>query len=219
MIMIDSREKQAPYISKRLAGIGIESDIICWPQETGCDYLIQNTSGSVGVQRKVAVPELIAELDETMYDTLPRLKNFCGEHSTPVLLVEESFGIDQTGHLFNRGDSRETSMLATSYFGYLETVRKMGVEVITTRDLNQSIWWMISVHGYLGKEHFPKHRKYHGNKEMAVGMLTAVSGIGEVRAMKVLKNTSIRDMIAGNRYGGLTEKQMRKMQDVVGWLG
>jgi len=149
-----------------------------------------------------------------MFDTLPRLKNFS---ENPILLVEEDFGIDQSGYLFNRGDSRETSMLATSYFGYLETVRKIGVDVITTRDLNQSIWWMIATHGYLAKEHFPKHRKYYGNKEMAIGMLTAVAGIGEVRAMKVLKETSIKDMIVGNKFGGLTMKQAGKLQGVVGW--
>ena len=171
------------------------------------------------MQRKIAVPELIAELDETMHDTLPRLKNFCGEHSTPVLLVEESFGVDQTGHLFNRSNSRETSMLATGYFGYLETIRKMGVEVITTRDLNQSIWWMIAMHGYLGKEHFHKHQKYHSVKEQAVGMLTAVSGIGEARAMKALKNISIHDMIAENKFGGLTMRQIEKLQSVLRWRG
>jgi ERCC4-type nuclease len=204
-------------MQKRFASSGIESDIICWPQETGCDYLIQNTHGSVAVQRKVAVSELISELDETMYDTLPRLKNFAGEYGNPVILIEENFGIDQTGHLFNRGDSRETDMLATSYFGYLETIRKMGVEVITTRDLNQSIWWMIATHGYLGKEHYPKMKKTHTIKELAVGMMMVVPGIGETRAMKVLKDVSIRDMIVGNRYGGLTEKQMRKMREIIGW--
>jgi ERCC4-type nuclease len=142
------------------------------------------------------------------------LRNFS---ENPVLLIEENFGIDRTGHLFNRGDSRETSMLATGYFGYLETIRKTGFEVITTRDLNQSIWWMIAMHGYLGKEHFHKHRKYHSVKEQAIGMLTAVSGIGEARAMKALKNTSIRDMVTGNCYEGLTMKQIERLNAVMGY--
>jgi ERCC4-type nuclease len=146
-----------------------------------------------------------------MFDTLPRLRNFC---ENPVLLCEENFGIDQTGHLFNRGDSRETDMLATSYFGYLETIRKSGVEVITTRDLNQSIYWMIAMHGYLGKGHYPKHRKYHSVKEQARGVLMCVPGIGEARAGKVLKNTSISEMLTSNKFEGLTMTQAKKLNEI-----
>ena len=212
--MVDVKEHQYPYIIKRFTEAGIECDDISWPPETGCDYLIQNDCGSCAIQRKVAVSELTSELDETMFETLPRLKNFS---DNPVLLVEESFGIDQSGYLFNRGSSRETSMLATSYFGYLETVRKMGVEVITTRDLNQSIWWMISMHGYLAKEHFPKQRKAHTMKEQACGMLMAVNGIGEARAMKALKGSSILSMAGTNEVKGLTMTQTKKLNDILRW--
>jgi ERCC4-type nuclease len=169
----------------------------------------------VAVQRKVVCSELLNELDETMFETLPRLRNFS---DNPVLLIEENFGIDQTGHLFNRGDSRETDMLATSYFGYLETIRKSGVEVVTTRDLNQSVWWMIATHGYLAKEHYPKSRKAHSIKEQAVGMMTAVSGIGEARALKALKDRSLKDMITKNEFGGLTMKQVQKLNEVMGYV-
>lgn len=192
---------------------GIDCDIIAWPQETGCDYLIQNTHGSCAVQRKVVCSELLSELDETLHDTLPRLKNFAGDAS-PVLLVEENYGIDKSGYLYNRNDSRETSMLATGYFGYLETIRKTGVEVVTTRDLNSSLWWMISMHGYLSKDHYPKHMKYHSIEEQAVGMLTAVSGIGEARALKALKHSSIRNM-AGCTVQGLTLKQSERLTEVL----
>lgn len=212
--MIDSREHQAPFIAKRFCAAGIESDIVCFPQETGCDYLIQNTHGSVAIQRKVVCSELLSELDETLHQTLPRLKNFTGD-STPVLLIEENFGIDQSGYLYNRIDHRETSMLAAGYFGYLETIRKSGIEVITTRDLNQSIWWMIATHGYLANEHYPKHRKYHSVKEQAVGMLTAVSGIGEARALKALKQSSIRNMAGLKDVKGLTAKQSEKLTEVL----
>ena len=212
IILIDSREQQGPYIQKRFGSSGIESDIICWPQETGCDYLIQNTHGSCAIQRKVVCSELLSELDETLHETLPRLRNF---NENAILLIEENFGIDQNGYLFNRGDSRETDMLATGYFGYLETVRKSGVEVIATRDLNQSIWWMVATHGYLGNDHYPKHRKCHSAKEQAVGMLMAVSGIGDARASRALKSQSIREMITKNTYGGLTMKQAEKFNEVV----
>ena len=152
IILIDSRERQAAYIKRRFDSVDIESEITGLPTETGSDYLISNTYGSVAIQRKVVVSEMISELDEIMYQIAPRMINFS---ENPVLLLEENYGISKGGYLFNRQDNRETEMLATSYYGYLETIRKMGIEVITTRDLNSSIWWMISTHGYLGKQHYP----------------------------------------------------------------
>lgn len=108
-------------------------------------------------------------------------------------------------------------MLATSYFGILETLRKMGLDVYTTRDLNQSIWWMISIHGYLEKNHFPKHRKYFSMEERAVGMLSAVPGISEARAKKMLAKGSIADAVTNGKVEGLTELQGRKVMDVLIW--
>ena len=216
IILIDSREQNGAYAVKRFTEAGIESDIICWPTETGTDYFITNTHGSLAVQRKVVVSEMISELEPIMYEIIPALKNFS---ENPVVLLEENFGISKDGYLFNRNDNRQTDFKATSYYGFLETIRKAGVDVVTTRDLNQSLYWMIAMHGYLGKEHYPKHRKYHGLKEQAVGMLSVVPGIGEARATKALKETSIRDMITGNKYGGLTMKQAEKLREVMGWKG
>jgi ERCC4-type nuclease len=108
-------------------------------------------------------------------------------------------------------------MLATAYYSYLETIRKTGVDVITTRDLNQSIWWMISLHNYLGKNHYPHHKKYHTMHEIAVGMLTAIPTIGEARANKALKESSIRGMVGMKTVTGLTDKQNEKLQQVLQW--
>ena len=214
IILVDSREQSGPYIMKRLAESGIESDIVCWPTETGTDYFIQNTHGSCAVQRKVVCSEMLGELDEIMYQIIPALKNFS---DNPVLLLEENFGITKDGYLENRNDGRSTEMLATSYFSYLETIRKLGVDVQTTRDLNSSIWWMIAMHGYLAKNHYPKHKKYFSVKEQAVGMMSAVSGIGEVRALKALSNQSIRAMCGQSQIEGLTMKQSEKLQKVLRW--
>jgi len=214
IILIDSREKQAPFISKQFTKAKITNEILCLPTDTGSDYLITNTHGSCAVQRKVAVSELISELDEIMFETIPHLKNFS---ENPVLLIEENFAITPEGYLYNRQDNRETEMLATSYYGYLETVRKMGVDVVTTRDLSSSVWWMIAMHGYLEKEHFPKHRKYFSEKECAIGMLTSIPGIGDVRAGKALQNTSIRGMCGMKEITGLTAKQSEKLGKILRW--
>jgi ERCC4-type nuclease len=211
---VDSREQNGAYAVKRFTEAGIESDIICWPTETGTDYFITNTHGSVAVQRKILVSELISELDQIIYEIVPALKNFS---DNPILLVEENHGISKDGYLFNRNDNRPTEFKATSYYGFLETIRKSGVDVVTTRDLNQSLYWMIAMHGYLSKEHFSKHRKYHSPKEIAIGMLTAVPGIGEVRASKALSHSSIRAMTGMKKVQGLTDKMNERLQDVLKW--
>ena len=166
------------------------------------------------MQRKVVVSELISELDQILYETIPLLKNFSDQ---PVLLIEENHDITQDGYLINHTTGRDTQMLATAYYSYLETIRKTGVDVITTRDLNQSIWWMISLHNYLGKNHYPHHKKYHTMHEIAVGMLTAIPTIGEVRANKALKESSIRGMMGMKTVNGLTDKQNEKLQQVLQW--
>ena len=214
IIIIDINEKNAPYISKRLTEQGIDNDITHLPQPTGTDYIVANTYGSCCIQRKVVCSEMNGQLDEIMFDIIPRMKNFS---DNPVFLAEENYGISQDGYLFNRADNRPTEMLAKSYFGYLETIRKMGIDVVTTRGLNETIWYLVSMHGYLGKEHYPKHVKYFSDKEIAVGMLTAIPGIGDVRASKALEGTSIRGMMGLKHITGLTQKQSERLSRVVGY--
>lgn len=214
IILIDSRERNSYHIVKFLTSKNVESDIICWPTETGCDFLIVNTKGSVAVQRKVAVSELISELDITMNETIPALKAF---NDNPVLLIEDNTGINKEGYLYNRETGRETEMLATAYYGYLETIRKSGVEVVMTRDLNASLWWMLSVHNYLEKNHYPKHRKYFTEQEQAMGMLMCVPGIGEKRAEKALMQNSIRGMSGMKKVNGLTDKQSERLGNILRW--
>ncbi len=194
--------------------MGIESEIVTFPQDTGTDYLISNDFGSCAVQRKVAVPELISELDEILYDIAPRLVSF---NDNPSLLVEENFVIDNEGYLMNRNDSKTTEMKATSYYGFLETIRKTGVDVYCTSSLNHSIWWMAAMHGYLGKEHYPKHRKYFTEREQAIGMLSCVPRLGEKRAAKALKHSNISGMCRRKFVKGLSEQQNEKLQKVLLW--
>ena len=214
IILIDSREKNAPYIKRRFDDAGIDSDITCLPTETGSDYLVSGTFGSVAIQRKIVCSEMISELDEIMFEILPRMKNFS---DNPVIVLEENYGISKSGYLYNKTDNRETEMLATSYFGYLETIRKMGVGVVTTRGLNESIWWMVATHNYLSKEHYPKHKKTFSDKECAVGILSTVPGIGDVRASKALEHNSIRGMIGMKKIDGLTQKQSDRLMKIFHW--
>lgn len=212
--MIDTREQNGPYIQRRLIAAGIETEIVTLSTETGSDYIISGDKDTIAVQRKVVCSELISELDEILNDIAPRLVSF-GDN--PCFLVEENFEITEDGYLQNRQTGYPTAMLATSYYGVLETLRKMGVGVYTTRDLNASIWWMIAMHGYLGKNHYPKCKKGYSVHEQAVGMLTAVPGLGEVRAEKALKQNSIRSMTNLKKIPGLTEPQSRKLKEAMRW--
>ena len=216
IIIIDSREHNAPYISKRFTEAGIENEITCLPQETGSDFLIASTHGSVAVQRKVVCSEMIGQLDEIMYEIIPRMKNF---NENPIILLEENYGISKDGYLFNKTDNRPTEMLAKSYFGYLETIRKMGVGVITTRGLTESIWYLVSVHDYLSKEHYPKHMKCFTDKEYAIGILSMIPTVGTVRAAKTLSNCSIRAMVGMKKINGLTQSQSDRFARILHWTG
>lgn len=214
IILIDTREQNGPYIQKRIQKSGIDCEIVTLSTETGADYIISGEKGTCAVQRKVVCSEFINELDNIVNAIAPRLLQF-GEH--PAFLVEENFDITKDGYLLNRQTGYPTELLATSYFGVLETLRKMGLDVYCTRDLNSSIWWMVAMHNYLGKYHYPKHGKYFSLQEQAVGMLTVVPGIGQVRAEKALAQNSIRAMSHLKKVPGLTDTQSRKLGEVLRW--
>jgi len=56
--------------------------------QTGSDYLITQTCGSVCIQRKSAMAELAGQMEELRYDILPRLLSFADDiDANPVLLV------------------------------------------------------------------------------------------------------------------------------------
>ena len=214
IILIDTREHNGPYIQKRLQSSGIDAEIVTLSQETAADYIISGEKDTIAVQRKVVCSEFISEIDEILNDIAPRLLGYC-EH--PVFLVEENFEITKDGYMQNRNDGRCSDLMATSYFGILETLRKMGIDVQCTRDLNSSIWWMTAMHGYLGKNHYPKHKKFFSLQEQAVGMMTVIPGLGYTRAEKALSSNSIRAMSSMKKIPGLTEIQSKKLGDVLRW--
>ena len=202
---------------------GIESEIACLPHNSGCDYIIANTHGSCAIQRKDSMAEICGNpvqdtyksaMEELRFEIIPHLVQFS---DNPVLLVEESHEIGENGYLFRKQDRLwlETPMHSSGYYGFLETVRQMGCEVVTTRSLDHSIWWMISMHNYLGRYHYPKHKKAYNPGQSAMGMLCCVPGIGEKRAEKILSKHSISDLIFDKNIKEATEKQRKKIDEVL----
>jgi ERCC4-type nuclease len=194
--------------------MGHTAELMTLPQSTGSDYLITNTYGSTAIQRKVAPGEFVSEIDEILERICPRLISFS---NNPGFIVEECFNIDENGYLVERNTGRESQMLAISYYGILETIRKMGIDVYTTRDLNHTIWLLAAMDTYLGSEHLPKHRKYHSNKEVAMGMLAMVPGVGEKRAAKALQHSSIGMMYRMRAIKGLNATQVARLFKIMSY--
>lgn len=156
-------------------------------------------------------------MQELQDDILIRLRNFT---DNPVLLIEESHKIGQMGYLFRKQNNvwMETGMHSSSYYGFIESMKNRGIDVVCTRDLDHSIWYMVALHGYLGRFHYPKHAKTYRINQQAVGMLACVPGIAEKRAREALEHQSIREMCMG-RMEGLTVKQKEKLKRVLEWKG
>lgn len=229
IILLDTREQKGEYIKSRFDTIGIPCEITTLPEHTGCDYMIVNTHGSAVVQRKDSSKELIQQMQELQDDILIRLCNFADSiKSNPVLLIEETHKIGQMGYLFRKQNNvwLETGMHSSSYYGFIESMKNRGIDVVCTRDLDHSIWYMAALHGYLGRFHYPKHAKTHRINQMAVGMLACVPGIAEKRAREALEHQSIKEMCEGKIYvwedegiKGLTKKQAEKLKRVLEWKG
>lgn len=155
-------------------------------------------------------------MKELRYNILPRLLSYT---DNPVLLVEEDFQIGDAGYLFRKEGSmyHETELHSKSYYGFLETVRMMGIDVVCTRNLDQSIWYMISMDGYLSKQHYPKHLKTFKPNQQALGMLCCVPGIDIKKAEKALNGRSIKDLMMLKDCSDLTLTQLQKIKKVLSW--
>jgi ERCC4-type nuclease len=156
-------------------------------------------------------------MEEHRLGILPRLRSFC---DNPVLLVEESHKFGENGSLYRKENKMlvETGLHASSYYGFLESIRMMGVDVVTvpaTPDMLPTIWYLIAMDGYLSREHYPKHAKHFDVRQQALGALCCVPGIGEKRAVAALEHASIAGIANATKVEGLTEKQMEKVQKML----
>jgi len=225
IILIDTREQQGDYIKARFDSIGINSEIATLPYSTGADYLISGEYGTVAVQRKDSMAEVVVQLDDLQHDILPRLISFTSNiGADPILLIEESHIIGSGGYLFGKRDKVwiESGMRASSYYGFVSTVKKMGVDVVTVRKStaaipDETVWYLASLDGYLQKQHYPKQIKTFKPEQQALGMLCCIPGIGEVRARKALEEYSIAELVTARDVKGLTDKQLLKVQKVLKW--
>ena len=158
-------------------------------------------------------------MEELRTDILPRLITYT---DNPVLLVEESHKIGEGGNLFRKEGSmyRETGTSATSYYGFLESIRMMGVDVVTvqaTTDLMPTVWFLISIDKYLSHQHYPKPIKSFKPQQIALGMMCCIPGIGLKRAQKALDGHSVKDLTRMNTIEGLTKKQALKVKSILEW--
>lgn len=227
--MIDTREVKGEFILARLTNMGVEASIDTFPYETGCDYFIAGPKGSICIQRKDSMAEICGSpvsekwssaMEELRLDILPRLINYSNKtRAEPVLLVEESHMVGERGMMFRKdkqtGVWMETGMSAKSYYGFLEAVKHMGVDVVCTRDLSHSICFMASMDSYLKTDHYPKQKKLYGPADVATGMLCCIPTVGAVRAGKALKKMSILELATSKESDGLTKRQLEKFKEAV----
>ena len=190
-IIVDSREQNQDYVCSRLIDAGVECVISCLAH--GMDYLIVGTNGSIGVQRKT-FPEVAIQMKEIREDIIPSLMDLT---EYPVLLVEEGFRIDEQGMMWRKEGNflKPAQLSCRSYYNFLQSIRQMGCEVVCTRELDQSIWWMYSVHSYIHEEHYPKPKKKYGIEMQALGALCCFNGIGHTTAKKILTKHTLKELI------------------------
>lgn len=198
VILIDTRERHQEYIKKYFDSVGgIPSLITCLSH--GMDYFITNGTREVGVQRKTC-DEVFQQMEEIRNDVIPSLQELT---ENPVLLIEENFHVGRDGHMYRRqgGFLVEVGMTAYSYYNFLNSIRLLGCEVVCTRNLDQSLWWMISTYNYIGTEHYPKQKKGHTHHACAVGALCCVNNFGQTSAKKLLKEYSIAELVCMDEKG------------------
>jgi len=214
--VIDTREQHGEYILEKVIKAGCDATISTLPYTSGCDYFIANVHGSIGVQRKDSMKEVVTQMQELREDILPRLLTFT---DNPVLLVEESHVTGDAGYLFRKenGMYRETQMHCTAYYSFLESVRMMGIEVVCTRNMDQSIWYLIAMDRYLSQQHYPKPMKSYKPRQQQIGMLCCVPGIGQKRAEAALEGRSVSELVSAKEVDGITKKQLEKIQKVLRW--
>ena len=164
---------------------------------SGIDYIIANGNQSIAIQRKTC-DEVFQQMEKIRSEIVPALK----EHTeNPVLLIEELFAVGKDGHMYRKqnGFLHEVGLNAYSYYNFINSIRLMGCEVVCTRNLDQSIWWMAAAHKYIGDTHYPKLKKQHDIRMQAVGSLCCINSFGETISTKILQEYSIRELMDMDR--------------------
>jgi hypothetical protein len=192
LICIDTREHEWEFIEMRLQALGVDTAVTCL--EHGVDYLIMGTRDTVSVQRKT-FPEICTQMQDIREDVIPAMMDASPDSS--VLLVEEYFTIDNKGMMWRKEGNfmKPANISARMYYNFLQSIRLMGCDVVVTKNLEHSIWWMNAIHTYVHNEHYPKQKKRYGANMQAVGALCAVNSFGITASKKVLEKHTISELI------------------------
>lgn len=211
MILIDTREQNQDYIFSKLQDSGVECVISCLTH--GMDYLIVGTHGSIGVQRKT-FNEVAIQMQAIREDIIPSLAD---STDYPILLVEETFRVDEQGMMWRKEGNflKPAQLSARQYYNFLQSIRQMGCEVVTTRDLDQSIWWMYSMHSYVHEQHYPKQKKRYGADMQAMGSLCCFNGIGISTAKKILQKHTLQELMEMNEHDLAMAMTLKQAQNFI----
>lgn len=191
MIIIDTREQHRDYISNVFESNNVKHCISGLSH--GMDYMLVGKATDVGIQRKSGSAEIPKQMKALRHDILPALKQLT---TNPILLIEEDFVIGQDGQFYRRQDSmlRSIDLDVEAYFNFIHSIKKIGVDVVTTRNLDASIWWLIATHRYIQQHHYPKVDKLYEPKMQAVGCLCAINSFGQSTSKRLLKSYTLKQL-------------------------
>ena len=231
MILIDTREQWKDQIQQKLQSLHTSAHIMKLDHYT--DYLLTSDNEAVeqivAIQRKTINEVLSKDPSKEGYKSMmdeinDRIVNETkAKYGNAWLLVEEDdLFINKDGLIMSKRGKLlyETGINAKSYYNFLHSILKKGVNVKTTRNWEYSVWWLYSLHGYIQREHYPKPAKKYIEREEVIGALMGIEGIGEKKAQQIYalsgeKLTSIKKLEniinEVNNMNELTEEQMDAM--------
>jgi hypothetical protein len=165
----------------------------------------------------------MVQMSELKSDILPSLVAL---HSDAVLLIEEDHQVARNGTMLRKEGRylKESKVNVKSYFNFIESVRKSGIRVVTTRSLNHSIHWMAAQHSYLEQDHLPKAQaRGYSSLEEAMGAIRCIDGFGNGTAKKVLQQKSLREIASCSpkelKQLGLNQSQINRLLEVMNVKG
>lgn len=195
MIIIDTREQWKDQIQQKLQSLYVSAHIMKLEHYT--DYLLtsenENFENVIAIQRKT-INEVLQQMQEIKERISELKENYGGAW---LLVEEEDLFIDQSGAIMSKRGKLlyETGMSAKSYYNFLHSILKKGVQVKTTRNWEYSVWWLYSLHSYIQREHFPASNKKYTEREEVIGTLMGIKGIGEAKARHIYNLSELKPPI------------------------
>ena len=196
MILIDTREQWKDQIQQKLQSLHTSAHIMKLDHYT--DYLLTSDNEAVeqivAIQRKTINEVLSKDPSKEGYKSMmdeinDRIVNETkAKYGNAWLLVEEDdLFINKDGLIMSKRGKLlyEIGINVKSYYNFLHSILKKGVQIKTTRNWEYSIWWLYSLHSYIQREHFPKPTKKYTQREEVIGALMGINGIGEVKARHI----------------------------------